>query len=138
MRILLYSDASLSLCLDNYWNLFEGILPGDAGRTSINGNPYESAWVLKADIDAALSALSDSWHDVLSAMNAYYSDGTDPKLIFYDDKKYYRVLNKYQRSIVRHHLKIEIHNTYTDLMEVNISKGARELMLNYLNNGIHP
>lgn len=77
------------------------------------------------------------WNDVLAVMNHYYKDGTDPKLVFYDDKKLFNTLNRYQRGIVQYHFNI-YSNGYMDEDEVITARAARHAMLRYLNNRITP
>jgi hypothetical protein len=135
-----YSDNSLSLCLDNYWLLFEGTLPGDSGGGSMSRSPHEAAAVIKADIDSALNTLTDDarWNDVLQALNAYHSQGIDPKLVFYDNSQYYHRLGKYQKAIVIYHFKVYLNKNddYLDDNEFISARRARIAMLRYLNSRI--
>lgn len=129
----MYSDSSLSLCLDNYWLLYEGILPGSAGRSNLNGSPIESAAILKSDIDSAMCSLGEQWRETLKAMDAYFSDGMNPRDVFYDNKKYFYRLNRLQKSIVKYHFEVEIKGKVYLEDEFEYSMTARKLMLKYLN-----
>ena len=135
-----YSDTSLSLCLDNYFLLFEGILPGDAGCSNINHSPFESCALLKADVDRGLAILTpdNRWADVLVAMNALYADGFDPSQVFYDNKHYFKILSKYQKAIVKYHFKIYGKDGWYDEDESRTARQARIMMLHYLNERITP
>lgn len=105
----MYSDNSLSLCLDNYWELYEGILPGDAGSSRPESSPYESAACLKADLDKAIDSLTSDhrWARTVEAMDAYSSDGGDPRDLFFDGPAWFHKLSKWQKAIVIYHLKVD-------------------------------
>lgn len=140
-----YSDSSLSLCLDNYWNLWENILPGDASSSGLNRSPFESCAILLSDINCAINALTTDcrWNEVLEAMNAYYSDGTAPQYLFEDKHQYFHMLNKPQKAIVKYHFKVVIsrkaHKDYfLDEDEFFAAMKARKAMLRYLNSQVTP
>uniref|UniRef100_A0A6M3LGF4 Uncharacterized protein n=1 Tax=viral metagenome TaxID=1070528 RepID=A0A6M3LGF4_9ZZZZ len=133
-----YSDASLELLLDNYFLLFEGILPnGGAGRSTFDHSSFESASLLKADLDNALCILTTDcrWKDVLEEMNTYFRNGYDPQSVFSDDKKWFKILSRYQKAIVRSHFNIE---GFIDEDEKRTARQARKQMLRYLNDRVTP
>ncbi len=125
-----YTDNLLSLLLDNYWNLYEGIVPIYFSSSADGRSPYETAMVLKCDVDRSINDLfPDRWYDVTDALDAYYGDGINPRDYFIDDKKAIYKLNRYQHGIVRYHL-LENKSYYM------VADRARKMMLRYLNTGI--
>jgi hypothetical protein len=135
-----YSDKSLCELLDSYWLLFEGAMPRTSGGATRGQNPAEFSWIIKADIDKGINSLTNDcrWNDVLSAMNAYYQDGLAPWLVFEDAPKYFHMLNKYQKAVVRHHFTVGIGTRITDEIESKRAAQARKMMLRYLNAQITP
>jgi hypothetical protein len=133
----MYTDNSLSLLLDNYWNLYEGILPGDAGSERVNVSPFESACILKADMDKAIESLNGNghWNKCVVGMDALFHDGMDPRDLFNWEPSYRRGLNKWQMAVMKHHFKLWS-VVYIDLHEYALSMVSRSMMLRYLNNGV--
>lgn len=134
----MYSIASIDLLLDNYFLLYESILPGDAGRTNLNGSPIESPAILKADIDNAILSLGEWWAECLEAMDSLYSDGLDPRTLFYDSVIHYRKLSKHQKAIVKYHFGVDLTYEPKYLYEIGriLLAQSHSMMLRFLNHGI--
>jgi hypothetical protein len=133
-----YSDDKLSLYLDNYWGLFEGISPNTGSSSNQGFAPMESALIIKADVDEAISILDVKayWGEIVNMMNDLYRDCWDPRHVF-DDKKVFHSLSRYQKAIVRYHLKINSVG-YMDDDEFKTAMKARAQMLRYLNSRVTP
>ena len=131
----MYTDDMLSMLLDSYWELYEGILVLRFNSVREHTSPHENCAIFKADIDSAMCALTDDarWRDVVEAMDSYHSYGWDPRDLFEDAPKYYRMLNKHQKAVFNYHLSRE-----KDMSEWDNAFKARVIMRRYLNHRTTP